>query len=253
MNTSEELFREFASPGVSYRIAPIFRFNDEADPARVAWQVRSLREKGFGGLFLYCETLRGGAPFRFLSEGWWRAVELVARACAAEGLDFWIYDEQDWPSGTCGGQVLEKHPELAWKYLYPEEHDLEGPADVCLAAGPHPVVSAVAWRMEGGRVIEDSFADLTGRVANGELRWRVPAGRWRVAIYTMRPGVGGFQNGVSSDLMDPAAGAAFVEMSYRAHLERLRKVPGAVLKGFFTDEPTLSMALYHGWKRWADP
>jgi hypothetical protein len=68
----------------------------------------------------------------------------------------------------------------------------------------------------------------------------------------MRPGVGGFQNGVSADLMDPAAGAAFVEMSYRAHLEHVRRVPGAVLKGFFTDEPTCSMALYHGWKRWAD-
>ena len=270
MDNCHDLYAEFRSPGNRYRMAPIFRFNDEADAARIDWQVRSLKEKGWGGVFLYLECLGGGAPFRFLSEGWWRVVELTAAACAREGLDFWMYDDEDWPSGIIAGRLVREHPELGWKYLYPEERAVRGPETVRMEIGPHPLVAAVAFRMDGENIVEDSIVDLTpraggaggpggggpsdagGKAPGGVIEWHAPPGEWRLAIYTMRPGVGGFMCGASADLMDPAAGEAFVEMSYRPHVEHVARVPGAKLMGFFTDEPTCSMALYSGWPRWAD-
>ncbi|MBO3662236.1 hypothetical protein [Microbacterium stercoris] len=35
----------------------------------------------------------------------------------ARGLAFWIYDENGWPSGTVGGEMLRRHPELRQRWL----------------------------------------------------------------------------------------------------------------------------------------
>jgi len=72
----DALHHAFIEPVASYRIAPLFRINDEVNPDQLRWQVRSLKEQGCGGVFAYCERMGGCAPQPFLSDWWWN----VARA-----------------------------------------------------------------------------------------------------------------------------------------------------------------------------
>ena len=125
----DELAAMYKNPPVDYRIQFLLRTNDEVSKEEIDWQVGSIRQQGGGGVFSYCEHRDGGSPERFLTDAWWTVVDLTASACAREGLWYWAYDEEDWPSGTAGDLLLKKHPELTWKYLKQTTHrfDVRGP------------------------------------------------------------------------------------------------------------------------------
>ncbi|MCA9444616.1 MAG: hypothetical protein KC964_27770, partial [Candidatus Omnitrophica bacterium] len=116
MNTPE-LKKSFENPALEYRMQPLFRVNDEIDPKEVQWQIRSLKEQGFGGIFSICEVFHDGAPDKFLSDWWWNAVDVLAKACAEEGLEFLVYDDEDWPMGSLGVLLIKDDPEWNWHYL----------------------------------------------------------------------------------------------------------------------------------------
>ncbi len=242
--TIDDLRREFANPGVDYRILMLLRTNDEVDPEQLRWQIHSMREQGCGGVFSYCERFTGGAPQKFLSDWWWQVVRWTAEACAKEGLQYWAYDEEDWPSGSVGGQLVEKHPELGWKYLQPAEHSYDGPTTAEVDIGAGELVGALAFQGDGKAIREDSIVDLTARVAGRRLAWEVPAGRWTVAVYTAVTGRIGWQNRGYPDMMDRRTTEAILDMVYKGHDEQVRRVAGARLCGFFLDEPSISLANY---------
>lgn len=59
---------------------------------------------------------------RYLDDDYLAIVSALIVAASERDLDFWIYDENGWPSGTVGGRMLERHPELRqrWVELQPE-------------------------------------------------------------------------------------------------------------------------------------
>ncbi len=67
---------------------------------------------GLGGLVINV----GGAGYIRNDENWKIFVQ-GARNVAGEGLRFWIYDEDGYPSLEGGGTVLEGHPELVSKEM----------------------------------------------------------------------------------------------------------------------------------------
>ncbi len=241
--TLAELWPEFRNPSNAYRIQFLLRTNDEVSQEEIEWQVRTIREQGGGGVFSYCEHLEGGSPEKFLTDWWWQVVDWTAGACAKENVLYWAYDEEDWPSGTAGGLLLQQHPELTWNYLRKADHEASGPNEVDLAVADEPFVAAVAFQVTDGRLLPDSLTDITELVKERHLRWKPPQGAWTVAVYTAATAK--VWNAANyPDLMSRRAGEAFVDLVYRAHDDRVRKIPGARLTGFFTDEPSMSMANY---------
>jgi len=237
-----DLKREFTSPGNSFRMAPLFRINDEIDREEMRWQAASLKEQGCGGVFAISEVFEDGAPAKFLSDWWWKVVDWLADACIEQGLDFWVYDDEDWPSGSIGGQLMEGHPERAWKYLHVEKHQATGPKQVPINVGEHLLVGALAFQHEGKDLIRKSIRNLTPQVVDGKLHWKVPKGEWTLAVYTARPGKGFFID-TYGDLMSQEAMKAFVEQVYKGHWDRLKNKKGLTFKGFFTDEPAMSLSM----------
>ncbi len=231
--TIQNVQAAFAAPPASYRMMPLLRVNDEIDAQQVRWQVQELKRQGFGGMFCCCERFGGGAPQPFVSEWWWRAVEVFARACAAEELAFWVYDDEDWPSGSIGGQLTADNPEHGWRYLHSERRWVHGPMNT---NWDEDAVAVVAWPDDGAAYEPARAVDLTGRKA-----WEAPAGDWLLAIYTARQGPGIFLDGYG-DLMSRDAMATFIDQVYRTHVERVEKMGGRVA-GFFTDEPAMSLGM----------
>lgn len=238
-----ELYREFQNPSVPYRIQYLLRTNDEVTAEQIGWQLRSIRETGGGGVFSYCEHLQGGSPDKFLSDWWWKVVDLTAKAAAKEGLLYWAYDEEDWPSGTAGGKLLKEHPDWTWKFLRPLEKQFTGPTRAEIELSDEPFVAAAAFQMDGKVLRVGSLIDLSERVQGRTLKWDVPAGEWTVAAYTAGTGIV-WNAAPYPDLMSRQASAGFVDMVYAAHDQRVGKIPGARLIGFFTDEPSFNVSNY---------
>ncbi len=243
--TIKDLYKEFENPSQAYRIQFLLRTNDEVNPEEIDWQVHSIRQQGGGGVFSYCEHMQEGSPERFLSDWWWKVVRHTASACARYDMLYWAYDEEDWPSGTAGGKLLAQHPDLAWKYIRPAEHQYKGPVTVDIPVGDEPFLAAVAFQMDGNTLRIDSLTDLSEQVANQHLVWQVPAGNWTVAVYTAATGKIFFITGNDyPDLMNPKTGEAFVDLVYRGHDELVKQIPDAKMTGFFTDEPSMNWASY---------
>ncbi len=238
---TDELQALFKTPPRKYRMTPMMRVNDEFDEERMGWQLASLKEKGFGGIFLCCEYFNDGAPQKFCSDWWWNVVAVTSRLCAELDLAFWIYDEEDWPSGSIGGQLVERNPDHSWKYLHREETRVEGGGPARIETGKGALVAAVAYQLDGDRLVEDSLTDITPQTRDGVVSWRVPEGAWQVDVFTARRGPGLLIDNYG-DLMSREAMGAFVDWVYGGHADHVAKACGT-LAGFFTDEPAFSLAM----------
>ncbi len=243
-NLADELAAMFKNPPIEYRIQFLLRTNDEVTREDIDYQVRSIREQGGGGVFSYCEHLDDGSPERFLTDWWWKVVDLTASACAREGIQYWAYDEEDWPSGTAGGLLLKQHPDLTWKYLKQSKHLFVGPDPIDYSIeGDDPIVAAVAYKAKVTDIRSETLTDVTDRIEGRRFRWTPPSSTWVVAFYTVATG-NVWNNAPYPDLMSRKVGDAIVDLVYRAHDERVRKLPGARIVGFFSDEPSISIANY---------
>lgn len=70
--------------------------------------LKSMRDNAIGGIMLYP---RSGCELEYLSEEWFFAVEGFLEAAKELGMDIWLYDDFNWPSGDAGGRITvqEKH------------------------------------------------------------------------------------------------------------------------------------------------
>lgn len=239
--TIDDLLALFQSPTREYRMAPLMRVNDAFDEERMRWQLTSLEEQGFGGIFLCCEYFNNGAPEKFCSDWWWEVVEVTSRLCAELDLAFWAYDEEDWPSGSIGGQLVERNPEYAWRYLHRAETSHAGGEVARVTVGEGDFVAAVAYELREGQIAEETLTDITGQARDGVVSWDVPPGSWFIDVYTARSGPGLLIDNYG-DLMSKQAMGAFVDWVYGGHTEHVAKAGGKVT-GFFTDEPAFSLAM----------
>lgn len=239
---------QFSDPGREYRVAPLLRVNDDVDPQDLEFQIANLHEAGFGGIYLCCERFADGAPHPFVSPWWRDVVKLAARLCATYGLTFNVYDDEDWPSGSIGGQLTERDPDAQWRYLHHEEHAVAAGQSVSLAVPEGTLVAAVAMATKIHGLVPDTAVELTDHVDDGVLSWTAPQDGGRVvSFFVARRGKGIFTDGYG-DLMDRRTVNEFVDWSYDWHVQAVAEVPGASIGGFFTDEPAFSLSMVE----WAD-
>ena len=77
--------------------------------------LESYRRVGITQFLLYP---RSGCELEYLSDEWFAVCEHILKE--AERLGFtsiWLYDEFNWPSGTCGGKVQQDTPEFALQFI----------------------------------------------------------------------------------------------------------------------------------------
>jgi hypothetical protein len=69
---------------------------------------------GFDGVVFHPRFYPNNPPY--LSERYLAEVSNAILYAKSIGLAFWIYDEDGWPSGTVGGQLLKKYPQDAQRW-----------------------------------------------------------------------------------------------------------------------------------------
>ncbi len=246
MLDERRLLEEFADPASEYRPQPFWFINHELGVDEIVRQVRMMHEKGVGGFIFHA---RHGLGDAFMTPQWLEA--LASACCEAErlGMVAWLYDEDNWPSGTMGGRLTAAHPEYRMRYLRYCEQRVEGPCETVLAPelDDNSVLQILMTPLveRDGR-LEPQCArseDMTGRfdAASGSISLKIPAGRHLVSFFFLCPVPQGitFCNGSYLDTLDRDACREFVRCCYEPNIKAVEQFLGKTVRGIFTDEPGL--------------
>ena len=81
---------------------PFLAITGKPTEADLAKKVSSLRADGFDQFIVYA---RSGLEYEYMGEDWLGCVDTLCREADSRGMKVWLYDEFNWPSGTCKGRV----------------------------------------------------------------------------------------------------------------------------------------------------
>lgn len=192
-------------------ILAFWSWNDSLQEQEIVKQVRSFREAGLSGFFIHA---RGGLATPYLGEDWMNAVDCALQEAKRLDLEVWLYDEDAWPSGFCGGTVPQGGVEHQQKWL--------------------------AWeRCKGGDLVLTACTIAVYRRRGAD---------WELCSITAQPGgeeeylhVFYQVNRYYSDLMNEATVQRFIASTHEQYKARFGHEFGQAIKGIFTDEPQYSV------------
>ncbi len=229
-----ELFAMIQNPAPQYRGKPFWSWNGKLEKNELLAQIDVMREMGFGGFFIHSRT---GLETEYLGAEWFDLVRACAEKAAAAGMEVWLYDEDRWPSGTCGGAVTkERKNRLRFLSLYDSDEEALAQAEVC------GILSRYAVKCEQDGKGEDRLVDCY-RVASAA---EVKTG-YRYAVFAEEEqACENFYNGYTYiNAMDREVTALFLESTHEQYARHCKDLFGTVIKGIFTDEPHRG-ALFNG-------
>src|ERR671930_2467703 len=114
----------FNKPPREYGILPFWFLNGELDQEEMLYQLREFRAKGMPGIILHG---RYGLETPYIGERYLERIRFAVDEAARLGLDTWVYDEMNWPTGTADGRVLRERPDLAQRYIECTALPVRGP------------------------------------------------------------------------------------------------------------------------------
>jgi len=229
------LAKEFRDPPAAYRVAPFWFWNHELDCEELERQILDMKDKGFGGFIMHA---RHGLLTPYMGEAWMDAVEHAARVAQREKMWAWLYDEDNWPSGTVGMRMAREHPEYRMSHLYvSDEIDLAKGESVDreVAIGDE-LYCVMSVPLRDGEALRGKQRMLSRRLKKGRLRYTASRTREKVLVVSRGFFRGAFHDGYL-DLMSRQACAWFIRETHDRYAARLKGLLGRSVKGIFTDEP----------------
>ena len=183
-----------------YQSVPFWSWNDRLKPDHLRKQIRDMDASGMGGFFMHA---RGGLETPYMEEEWFEAVEASVDEARKLGMNAWCYDENGWPSGFAGGELL-KDPKYWIHYL---KHEVKADFDESALA---------VYTLNDGKLQRVTSA------AEGQLEYH--------CVYDCT-------NSSVTDILNPEVTDAFIEATHQRYYDRFADEFGKAIAGFFTDEP----------------
>lgn len=213
--------KRLRSPEAAYRGKPFWSWNGELEKEELLRQIGYMKEMGFGGFFMHSRT---GLITEYLGEEWFRFIRNCARRGAELGMESWIYDEDRWPSGTCGGLVTR---DRKYRLRFISEYGSDEEALAC--PDVEKILCRRALKLEDGELCDSKEV---------KSRAEVPQG-YTYAVYAEElMHESDFYNGTTYlDTMNAEAVSAFLHSTLDKYAEECGEMFGKEIFGVFTDEP----------------
>ncbi len=220
---------EYAHPDNFEKILWVdYGFNERT----YASKLDRFQAQGFGGIVSNVnfnqKYLKDEAEFELLKRVYMSAVE--------RGMNVWIYDEYQWPSGKAYGQVLDDH----------DEYEATGIQHKTLTGNGGTVSYALEGReikvMEA--VLKDSDGERTLTLKDNVIESVTAKGAWTLDIYVLQytfedeEDRTDFNKLRHVDLLNKDAVARFIELTHE-HYKSAFGEDFSMVDAFFTDEPQL--------------
>lgn len=221
----KEFLRKFGNPGVEYRGLPFWAWNGELDREEIKRQVNVFKDMGFGGFFIHS---RIGVITEYLGDEWFECIDVAVKEAEKLGLRVYLYDEDRWPSGTCGGMVTIE-PQFRQKSLAVKIVDAN---KFSFEDYRQEFVRAFAVKFEGHILIDYVPYDIPQEISKN----------YSIAVvYIVEMEPQDFYNGYTYlDTLNRDATDCFIKLTHEKYKERFGSLFGNGILGFFTDE------IHHG-------
>ena len=251
MNRS--LARHFADPPDEFRPVPWLCYTGSLSDEQVRYAIDQVHEQGIRSFFIFPIY---GMEIPYLSDEWFEVVRKSVEYCAEKGMTVWIYDDWNWPNGTCAGQLLKEHPEFNIRLFRAKWSGRveAGKSASVRYSGEFDRAFAVDERGKHRRA-KVSVAAGSGQGGGGTVEWVNSTGSdgWlkcvsrdqnqtdnvmhRGALWLGKDRARGY-----TDLTRSDASEAFIRMTHDRYYEVLRDHFGKTVVGFFDDEPAITGA-----------
>jgi hypothetical protein len=237
--TRENFFR----PPMEMGILPFWFWNGEMDEKEMEWQLREYKQKGIHSLFIHG---RFGLKVPYVSDGWFEKVKAAVALAKTIGIDAWVYDEMNWPSGTAERKVPTQYPHLRQQYLELVALNVDGPLFTFLEATDNRYVNTGdSYPIAAFGCTEEEFQteirnplDLTQNLSFEKvLPWEAPPGKWRLLYFLQK------EIPYYIDTLNPESTRRFIELTHDRYAHTVGSDLGSCVPGFYTDEP--AMHYYH--------
>ncbi len=203
--------------------------------------------QGFGGIVSNVnfnqEYLKDEAEFEVLKRVYMSAVE--------RGMNVWIYDEYQWPSGKAYGQVLDDHPQF----------EATGIKHKTVTGNGGTVSYTLDSQNREIRVMEailkDDDGERTLTLKDNTIESVSAKGAWTLDIYVLQYTFTGeedrtdFNKLRDVDLLNKDAVARFIQLTHE-HYKSSFGDQFDMVDAFFTDEPQLGNRDRENYAVWTD-
>lgn len=243
LTAGEGLKREkFFSPAREFGIMPFWFWNGEMDYEEMEYQLREYYAKGIPAIYIHARFgINDHVPY--LSGDWFDRVKFTIEKAQEIGLQVWVYDEYNWPSGTAGQTIMRDKPELTNRYLELVEDNIPGQYFTFMEGTDsryhdleqsEPVYACAILQkdLEEGN---PNFINLMPSLSFDKvISWEAPPGPWKLFFFIER------QASWYADVLNEETTREFLA---RTH-ERYKACVGAEnfgekVRGFYTDEPAM--------------
>ncbi len=240
--SGEPFSREkFANPSREFGIMPFWFWNGEMSYDEMEWQLREYYDKGIPGLYIHARFgINDHCPY--LGDDWFDRVKFTIEKAQEIGLQIWVYDEYNWPSGTAGKEVMQKHPELTNVYLELVEGNLPGQFFTFMEGTDSRYndleqsepVYACAIKLEDMENGNFEYVDLMPSLSFDKvITWEAPKGPWKLFYFIER------KADWYSDVLNPETTKKFLEYTHERYKNHTGNSFSNDIKGFYTDEPAM--------------
>ena len=225
----------FQNPPREYGILPFWFLNGELELNEMLYQLREFRDKGMPGIILHG---RYGLEPDYIGETYLDRIHFAVEEAEKLGLQTWIYDEMNWPSGTADQRVLKARPDLAQRYIECLNFTVRGPWFTYLTGADSRYndfekstpMAAFAVRLDGEQEVIDLTPNLSFRDV---IPWEAPAGNWRLMYIVEK--IADYY----IDAMNPEATTEFLKHGYEPYANAINGKMSSQMLGFYTDEPAM--------------
>ena len=259
----------FHKPGVVW----FWFLNDACETGKLDAFVDAFAESAAAGVVLHA---RPGGLMPYGGSDWFDMIRHIVERCAAKGLAAWLYDEDPYPSGACGGILTHENPNRQARAIYQHivDPDLQTGELFGFPIGELLWCGAVR-ESDGGQgsaIADGDVLDFTARVGTVRREWMVfedanssnyypcipaydcirsdtftpefalkipelPAG-YVLHAYVARPcGKGAVYGDQLPDLLNPELAQEFIRRTHDRYYESVGQWFGNTIPAIFTDEP----------------
>ncbi|HHV10987.1 MAG TPA: hypothetical protein GXX75_11985 [Clostridiales bacterium] len=223
------------NPSKEYRGAPFWAWNSSLDKAGLEFQIKALKEMGFGGCHIHS---RVGLEVPYLSDQFLDMMEFSIEKAKEEDMLICLYDEDRWPSGYGSGIVTKEKKFRAVHLLLttvPYEESIVEEKIIYKAN------FAVGVRTNVGKLIAvyDVVLDSNGYLVEYNIidaTAKAKGTKWYAYIEENPPHTW-YNGGAYVDVLNKDAIDSFIGTSYQKYKERFGKDFGKWIPSIFTDEP----------------
>lgn len=233
----------FEEPDGSFRPVPWWCWSGEMDYPEMEKQLQDMKDKGINEFFIFAIY---GLEISYLGKEWWKRVEWTLKRCKELGMKVWIYDDYNWPSGTCAGYVLRDYPWTKTQRFKFETFPVK--AGKTLDCSPDGELIAAVVQFSEKKI---ELLKIDKFFSQGKFIWENNYGKdCKIILFAQKlnDSTGVYAYGAEwcskqtgyLDTLNKKAVEKFIQSTHVQYEKRFKEYFGNTLKGFFTDEPQVS-------------